>query len=679
MRRSSVQRLIGTGVATVLVAGLGVAAGASPGRSGEPTRTVTYHGVRLTVPASWPVIDLTANPTACVRLDRAAVYLGQPGPDQDCPAGLVGRTDTVLIEPLRAGSGPQARAGTITVPAGGRMPASVPVTMDREATIAVQGASVLVHVTYGADPSLVGRIVAGASVTSTAAPAGKTAEVSTAAPLLAPPPAGQTVIAPGTFTGGGFDACAAPSSGAMDAWLGAPYRAVGVYLGGGARACAQPNLTAAWVSRQSSRGWHLVPIYVGLQAPCTAYSYRINPPTATAQGRLAADDAANKAAALGLAPGSTVYDDMEAFPTSAPECSTAVLQYLSGWTARLHERGYLSGAYSSASSGVAVLAAVTASAAYQGPDHIFFARWNGVASTVEPVLPDSMWSSHQRIKQYLGGHDERYGNVTINIDSDYLDVGGARDQPAASGTRLLSAGSGVVYRALADGTLSWNRQLDPASGAATWAAATNLPIGSGWNAYTRVAAAGDGVLYAVDAGGNLHWYRHLDPAGGSATWAPGSGAVIGSGWSGYRQIFAGAAGAIYGLDAKGDLHWYRHLDPAGGAPWWGGGAGQVVTSGWGSVAQVTSGRDGVIYATTTAGQLRWYRHDDPTGGAAIWGSSAGRVIATGWGSFRQIVAAGDGVVYVTTAAGQLRWYRHADPAGGSPRWAPGSGQLIGQT
>src|SRR5215212_5008465 len=81
--------------------------------------------------------------------------------------------------------------------------------------------------------------------------------------------AAATVAAPGTYTGLGFDACTAPSSAAMQAWLASPYRAVGVYFGGNNRACQQPNLTAAWVAEQQARGWHLMPIYLGPQASCT--------------------------------------------------------------------------------------------------------------------------------------------------------------------------------------------------------------------------------------------------------------------------------------------------------------------------------------------------------------------------------------------------------------------------
>ncbi len=62
-------------------------------------RTVTYQGVEFQVPGDWPVYDLSADPSTCVRFDVHAVYLGTPGPDMQCPAGLVGRADAILVQP----------------------------------------------------------------------------------------------------------------------------------------------------------------------------------------------------------------------------------------------------------------------------------------------------------------------------------------------------------------------------------------------------------------------------------------------------------------------------------------------------------------------------------------------------------------------------------------------------
>ncbi len=46
-------------------------------------------------------------------------------------------------------------------------------------------------------------------------------------------------------------------------------------------------------------------------------------------------------------------------------------------------------------------------------------------------MPSNMWTSHQRIHQYLGNHLATYGGVSIDIDTDKLDVnlGGAPTGP----------------------------------------------------------------------------------------------------------------------------------------------------------------------------------------------------------------------------------------------------------
>jgi hypothetical protein len=63
-------------------------------------QTVSYQGVTFQVPADWPVYDLSADPTRCVRFDEHAVYLGASGDAQDCPAGIIGRTEAVQVQPI---------------------------------------------------------------------------------------------------------------------------------------------------------------------------------------------------------------------------------------------------------------------------------------------------------------------------------------------------------------------------------------------------------------------------------------------------------------------------------------------------------------------------------------------------------------------------------------------------
>ena len=267
----------------------------------------------------------------------------------------------------------------------------------------------------------------------------------TAAAALAPQP--------GNFTGYGFDACTAPSSDAMRAWLQSPYRAVGVYFGGNNRGCAQPNLTASWVREQVGRGWRLIPLYVGPQATCTTTTKknRIDNRNAAAQGRATADDAVTQARALGLARESVLIYDMEAYRTGDAACRAGVLAFISGWTARLHDHGYLSGFYSSVSSGVADQVAAYNRPGYAKPDYLDFARWDQVVTTADKVVPGGYWTPKRRMKQYRGDHTETWGGVTINIDNDYLDV--ARLPSAKFGDWNRNGWSDVLARTVSSGNL----------------------------------------------------------------------------------------------------------------------------------------------------------------------------------------------------------------------------------
>ena len=225
-----------------------------------------------------------------------------------------------------------------------------------------------------------------------------------------------------SFTGLGFDACTTPSSRAMAAWKESPYRAVGVYIGGVNRACSQPNLTTSWVAAQTDAGWHLIPTYVGLQAPTSSCSScaKLSSSQATAQGSAAASDAVEEAGAAAMGPGSPIYFDMESYSQTS-SATAATLAFLEAWTRKLHSLGYLSGVYSSSASGIEDLAGQVGTG-YELPDEIWIANWNGRQDTADPVLPAGAWTPHRRIHQYQGGHNETYGGVTINIDNDYVDA-----------------------------------------------------------------------------------------------------------------------------------------------------------------------------------------------------------------------------------------------------------------
>jgi peptidoglycan hydrolase-like protein with peptidoglycan-binding domain len=249
-------------------------------------------------------------------------------------------------------------------------------------------------------------------------------------------------VTPGNFTGYGFDQCLAPKQSAMDAWLrSSPYLAVGIYIAGDSRFCrSQPNLTPTWVETQLRNGWRLLPITLGPQAWCTTRErylkqVRINPdPTASyskarGQGRDEATKTVEAARALGIAPGSTLWYDIEAFDISRNRCRESALTFLSAWTDQLHALGFVSGVYSSAGSGVKMLddAQTNRPGRYSMPDQLWVARWSGVPGQVNDpgatYLRTTSWMPHARVHQYRGGHNETHGGVTINIDSNWVDLG----------------------------------------------------------------------------------------------------------------------------------------------------------------------------------------------------------------------------------------------------------------
>jgi uncharacterized protein YraI len=225
--------------------------------------------------------------------------------------------------------------------------------------------------------------------------------------------------------GRAFDTCVAPNLAAITAWEASPYRTVNVYFGGNNRACpTQPNLTPSWVTTIAKRGWRILPTYLGYQPACTR-STKTHRYTTTAQalstGAADAQDAVNRAQALGLRPGSALYADVEHYDVAASGCATTVRAYVSAWTKKLHQLGYLSGVYVHQDSGALHLAQSYSSTSYARPDAIWIARWDGVASlTGWPTVPNSLWPVNQRIKQYEGNVRETWGGVTITIDRNVI-------------------------------------------------------------------------------------------------------------------------------------------------------------------------------------------------------------------------------------------------------------------
>ncbi|HEX3978371.1 MAG TPA: DUF1906 domain-containing protein [Solirubrobacteraceae bacterium] len=435
------------------------------------TKTVTFQGYRLVVPASWPVYRLAGAPTTCVRFNRHAVYLGRPSAQQSCSGQPAGRTEAILVQPLGARATQVLPATSAAGTAG----------TGTEAQIVNPAHRVLVTATWNQRPAVIRRALHLASLStavskavrlrprSQVAAAGAQMHADARSRATAPTtpaiPAGPGQV----YTGLGFDACSTPSATTMSDWGASPYRAIGIYIGGANAACAQPNLSATWVSQESVAGWHMVPIYVGLQSPSNSCGCAgISPPSASTQGTAAAQDAVVDAQAIGMGGGNPIYFDMEAYNRTSVNTG-AVLAFLEAWTNELHASGYLSGVYSSDASGIADLVAEDGTG-YVEPDELWIANWNNQQTTVDSNVPATEWAAHQRLHQYQGAHNETYGGAKINIDGDYLDAATAA---AGTGSGVDAAPSPAPTPSLRvtagpDGSTSLTPTWTGATGVASW-------------------------------------------------------------------------------------------------------------------------------------------------------------------------------------------------------------------
>ena len=446
-----------------------------PSWSAKP-RVVHYLGYQFQVPSSWPVYNLATDPSKCVLFSTHAVYLGTPGSGQNCPASAIGRTEALLIQPA---SSANTSASAVVV---GSWSAALPEDAALPSTTAtthmfqveIPKAGVLVTATYGTNEAGLRSILARATITGQTAASGTSSHVSgsgsstpdssgssssspaalggSAAPT-ASSASGQSMTVGATSSGAtpsaqtsqltsmvgsglGLDTCTAPSTSTMNKWLASPYRVIGTYLGGMNWACNYGNFSASWVSQTAAQGWRFAPLWVGRQAPCSTIPgvTVINPPQAAAEGESEARAAVGSAKKFGFGKGAPIYFDMEGYdPTGS--CSSAVVNFLGGWTRELHVYGYVSGVYSSAASGINDLVATYGSSGSSRPDDIWFADWIGTPVLTASYVPSTYWSNHQRLHQYSGPHDEEWGGATLDIDSDAADglVVGQSSVPDSAG------------------------------------------------------------------------------------------------------------------------------------------------------------------------------------------------------------------------------------------------------
>jgi hypothetical protein len=642
-----------------------VSAGAAAAPDARAWRSVSFDGISLRVPASWPVLDLARHPSDCPRLDVHAVYLGGAGPHPACPPGLIGRTEAVQIQPASPQS-PDVRAATRPVTlAGRRWLTNQDATVTHTITDVLPSASMQVSVSYGTNRALALRI-------------GSTIRVSAAirsAPLARPgsvPVAGPEGLAQGY----GFDTCAAPSAAAMNHWLASRYRAIGIYIGGVNRACAQGNLSPAWISAVQAAGWQYFPLYPGLQASCVKASgdATINPAQAAAEGKAAADDAATQARNLGIAPGTPLTYDMEAYAG----CGQEVLKFLNAWDFELHLQRYAAGVYESFSN---IGDLINAAGLITEPDVIYYADWDGHATVWSSYMPAALWTGHRRIHQYQGGHDETWGGVTMDIDNDWLNVnlGGSATVSHAGfriGVGINANGSAEWFARAANGTLLHAYQHPVVS--TTWSQVTTVgdsPASLVSNPAVTSDANGSLTVFARDRAGQvLHawqhpgypngwrWGRALSPASMPSAAAGDPAAVRLPG--GGVQVFIARLGGTIAVTQQ-----VRPNDDTGWTAW-----ASIGGSCGSSPAALVTGKVVSVFCTTTAGTLALDQYAGgswagwTTAGASPAGLTGVPAVATD--------GAGQPEVFVATAAGGLahawqqpgtgRWSWAAELAGGAP-------------
>jgi len=454
------RRVVALAVTALLVSSLAVTAttataapgtvtlGKSDGATGEglvgSTKAVSYAGVTFRVPATWPVYDLAGRSGTCVRFDRHAVYLGTPAADQSCPARAVGRTEALLVQPT-ATVAAALRPAVSSI--GARLSVTAASTVDGLLGSTLAAARLTVTATFGERSELARDVVASATRTGTfTAPAVRTTLASSTGRGVVD---GATYTAPATatfYTGKGFDTCAAPSTKTMAAWKTSSYRAIGIYIGGMNRACGWGNLSASWVRAVAEAGWRMQPIYVGRQPSCT-YQRGMTDisstiATATSQGRAAGADAVKQATLLGFVPGSVIFNDIEGYDPRQATCSNSTMAFLDAWARSLHDAGFSSGVYSSATGAITDMARHYTSSTWAMPDVVWTARWDGVGSTSEKLLTSTQWANRQRVKQYRGDHQETWGGARVNIDTNYLDT----SLGSATYQYKVTAGSSVNTR-----------------------------------------------------------------------------------------------------------------------------------------------------------------------------------------------------------------------------------------
>ena len=243
----------------------------------------------------------------------------------------------------------------------------------------------------------------------------------------------------------GFDTKYAPAVSDMQTWWNySPYYSYQISLPGAINHKTNPNLTNPklnWITNVENQGWGLWPNWVGPQAPCADVTNNItliaatNSKQAYADGQTEAAKAISALENFGLA--GVLYYDMENYNTSNSTCVSIVIGFLNGWINGIQAAGLKAGVYGN----VAPVAQnfsqlsplpddvwVTVTPGTSTPPNVSIWSLTNTSKPITPLCdifskpPCPLWSTDQRIHQYLTDVSETWGNVKTSIDPDIIDA-----------------------------------------------------------------------------------------------------------------------------------------------------------------------------------------------------------------------------------------------------------------
>ena len=121
-------------------------------------------------------------------------------------------------------------------------------------------------------------------------------------------------------------------------------------------------------------------------------------------------------------------------------------EFVSAWTERVREHGYVAGAYGNARN---ITNDWLPGSIANPPDAVWLVPWVcGRTQSCDwtptvfgvPGLDDAHWADYQRIRQYWGPHSETWDGITFEIDSDYANGPVAAESPTASCWEIVPRG-----------------------------------------------------------------------------------------------------------------------------------------------------------------------------------------------------------------------------------------------